>query len=151
MQYQLNKPGVLRESFEGEDVIINLDTGVYFLLDSVGSTVFALLETGLMRADILTCCANHYDGVSEAQVSEIDSLIEELVAEGIVVPTSGEGEINRTAIDTENIFSKREKVYVSPVLHRFTDMQELLLLDPVHEVDERGWPHASKDLDKHDS
>jgi hypothetical protein len=26
-------------------------------------------------------------------------------------------------------------------LQKFTDMQELLLLDPIHEVDERGWPH----------
>jgi hypothetical protein len=27
------------------------------------------------------------------------------------------------------------------VLERYTDMQELLLLDPIHDVDESGWPH----------
>jgi hypothetical protein len=26
------------------------------------------------------------------------------------------------------------------VLERYTDMQELLLLDPIHDVDQTGWP-----------
>jgi hypothetical protein len=30
-----------------------------------------------------------------------------------------------------------------PVLESFTDLEELMLLDPVHDVDERGWPHAT--------
>jgi hypothetical protein len=29
----------------------------------------------------------------------------------------------------------------TPRLEKFTDMQDLILLDPVHEVDARGWPH----------
>ncbi len=29
-----------------------------------------------------------------------------------------------------------------PALQKFTDLQDLLMLDPIHEVDERGWPHA---------
>jgi hypothetical protein len=27
------------------------------------------------------------------------------------------------------------------VLHKFTDMQDLLLVDPVHDVGDAGWPH----------
>jgi hypothetical protein len=30
-----------------------------------------------------------------------------------------------------------------PPISKFTDMQDIILLDPVHEVDARGWPHAS--------
>ena len=29
-----------------------------------------------------------------------------------------------------------------PVLEKYTDMQELLLLDPIHDVEEAGWPKA---------
>jgi hypothetical protein len=29
-----------------------------------------------------------------------------------------------------------------PVLEKFEDMQDLILLDPVFEVDEAGWPSA---------
>jgi hypothetical protein len=28
-------------------------------------------------------------------------------------------------------------------LHKYTDMEELLLLDPIHDVDETGWPNKS--------
>jgi hypothetical protein len=27
-----------------------------------------------------------------------------------------------------------------PLLNKYSDMQELLLLDPIHDVDEAGWP-----------
>jgi len=32
-----------------------------------------------------------------------------------------------------------------PVLTTFSDMQELLWLDPIHEVDDAGWPIARTD------
>ena len=32
--------------------------------------------------------------------------------------------------------------FVAPELKRYADMQDLLLLDPVHDVDEKGWPNA---------
>ena len=31
--------------------------------------------------------------------------------------------------------------YEPPQLEKYTDMQDLVLLDPVHEVDATGWPH----------
>lgn len=34
--------------------------------------------------------------------------------------------------------------YFAPKLDIYTDMQELLLLDPVHDVDETGWPAQRK-------
>ena len=34
--------------------------------------------------------------------------------------------------------------YVSPGVDKYTDMQELILLDPVHEVDAIGWPAPAK-------
>ncbi len=33
--------------------------------------------------------------------------------------------------------------YEEPKLGKHTDMQELLLLDPVHEVGETGWPNPA--------
>ena len=30
--------------------------------------------------------------------------------------------------------------YSPPVLNSYTDMEELLLLDPIHDVDQAGWP-----------
>jgi hypothetical protein len=38
-----------------------------------------------------------------------------------------------------------ELPFVAPVLDKYTDMQELLLLDPIHEVDASGWPKLPDD------
>ena len=38
--------------------------------------------------------------------------------------------------------ASEKRPYVPPQIERFTDMQELLLLDPIHEVDDTGWPHT---------
>ena len=36
--------------------------------------------------------------------------------------------------------------FVAPALHVYTDMQEFMLVDPLHDVDEvAGWPHAKTD------
>ena len=35
--------------------------------------------------------------------------------------------------------------FEAPILHKYTDMQDLLLLDPIHEVDEAGWPSVKPD------
>jgi hypothetical protein len=29
------------------------------------------------------------------------------------------------------------------VLEKFTDMHDLLLMDPIHEVSDAGWPHRN--------
>ena len=39
--------------------------------------------------------------------------------------------------------ARPEIVGLTADLGKYTDMQELLLLDPVHEVDEAGWPNRA--------
>ncbi len=56
-----------------------------------------------------------------------------------------EVKIIKIALETEKKsieFNSKEILvpYTSPVLETFSDMQEILLLDPVHDVDKAGWP-----------
>ena len=41
-----------------------------------------------------------------------------------------------------NPSTTNQKEYEPPVIECYPDMQELLLLDPIHEVDETGWPRS---------
>lgn len=67
------------------------------------------------------------------------SFLEELEREGLIAPLQHEESppvgAPTTAVSTRATFRV-------PVLQKFTDMQELILLDPVHEIQEdRGQPH----------
>jgi len=59
-----------------------------------------------------------------------------LIKEGLVAPADDEDDI--TAIRPRPIGA--ENAFSAPLLEKYSDMQELLLLDPIHEVGERGWP-----------
>ena len=51
------------------------------------------------------------------------------------------------ASSIENAFAEAgpaPESYEAPAVHKYTDMENLLLLDPIHEVEEEaGWPHAA--------
>jgi hypothetical protein len=38
--------------------------------------------------------------------------------------------------------------FVAPSLQAFNDLEGLLLLDPIHEVDDEGWPSVRDPLEK---
>jgi hypothetical protein len=65
----------------------------------------------------------------------VAGLVEQLLAEGLVVEDAD-------APVGASPPAPPADALEPPALEKFTDMQDLILLDPVHEVDERGWPHA---------
>jgi hypothetical protein len=68
--------------------------------------------------------------------SELGRFLGDLVTEGLLVPAAG-----HAAPALGEPEPGRPK-FTPPVLGKYTDMQELLLQDPVHEVDAAaGWPH----------
>jgi len=72
----------------------------------------------------------------------VKKLLDDFVAAELVVADgNGTGTVTRPASQGVG-----ERVpFVSPSFTTFTDMQDIILLDPVHEVDTQGWPHASAD------
>ena len=70
----------------------------------------------------------------------VSGLLEELTTASLIVPapetnSNGAGPAANGAGP-----AKPQAQYAAPKLSTYTDMQELLLLDPIHEVDESGWP-----------
>jgi|SRR5918993_1840661 hypothetical protein len=136
MRYRVNSPQVINETIDGEAIMINLATGSYYSLDRVGCDVWALLEASLPVDDIVAQLGRQYDGAEEDIRRGVEELLERLSAEELVVP-SGDGDWVGAPPPTPS----RQAPFRAPRLEKFTDMQDLILLDPVHEVDSRGWPH----------
>ena len=129
----VNSGQVINEVIDGEAVIINLGTGDYFSLRGSGAAVWSALEQQASIDDIVT--ALERVGMPDARL-HVTTLVEQLLAEGLVVPVD-DVPATPTMVDLPVTLD-----LTPPSLEKFTDMQDLILLDPVHEVDERGWPHA---------
>ena len=133
MNIRPNTPDVIHESFDNETVIVNLRIGVYFSLNEAGLPLWEQIRAGTTEKQLSDFWQKtHGVGEIEAQ-AVIRAFLEELYGEQLV------------AIETPPPAGPVEPLLVTtprPVLQKFTDLQDLLLLDPIHDVDERGWPHA---------
>ena len=138
-RFRINTPTVTHETIDGEAVIINLDSGNYYSLIESGAMIWALLERGASASEVQNLVQQTYQG----NAADIDHGVQELLAqlqqENLVVPVDGAPAVDLTEVlSSQNGHEK--PVFNAPALNKFSDMQELLLLDPIHDVDEAGWP-----------
>ena len=127
-------PDVVHETIDGEAILINLATGTYFSLEGSGAEVWALFVAGSSVDEGAAALAAAH-GADEAAVrAEVTRLANELIGHGLVGGEVAEAPVGGGALGT----------FVAPALGVFTDMEEFLLVDPIHEVEpEKGWPHVA--------
>lgn len=125
--YIINSPHVISEIASGETVIINLETGSYYNLNEHASTLWALITEGVeVQALKKSICSNAEE---EAQLTHFFT---HLAEQALIKETDSP----KSTIADEIKVNTNELV-----VETFTDMQELLGLDPIHEVEEEaGWP-----------
>ena len=146
--YRIDSRHVVHETFDGETVLVNLDSGIYYSLDGVGVDVWMLIDGGNSFEGVIEWIANRYDGERGEMERALHQLINDLRDEDlIVIDETGRSEniVDRGACGKVGP-GEQLKNFVPPVLRKYTDMQDLLLLDPIHDVDEAGWPSPKDDL-----
>lgn len=128
---RINAPAVSHQSIDGEVVVINLETGIYYSLLALGACVWERFAAGVPEEEIAAEVSAYYaDSEAAGAVRTLFASLreEQLITDGATARADGPQ-------------APLPEVFAVPVLERFSDMQELLLLDPIHEVDQVGWPH----------
>jgi hypothetical protein len=132
-----NRNYVVYETIDGETILIHLGTGTYYSLDGVGSEVWEMLAPGTTRESLTAAGRQRYEGDRASIEMGLSGLVDELLREELLVEFEA---------DTDALASRLpagQVPFTVPVLQVYTDMQEFMLVDPIHEVDESaGWPHA---------
>ena len=149
---RINRPIVVDEVFDDEVVIIHFDTGNYYSLDSVGTEIWGLIESGRSVAEIVESLALRYEDSDGAMEDAVTRFVVELQEEDLVAPSiSGDlGSLRQPEKRVESERTGSGRHFRAPSMSRYTDMQDLLLLDPIHEVDEDGWPSVKPDSSDED-
>ena len=130
------QPKVLRECFEDEVVIINLENGNYYSLNGTGSEIWRELESGGSAEAVAAAFVARYESPETAIREGVESFLRDLEEQGLVTGTesvAGDAPAIQPPVESKAAFEL-------PELAVFSDMQDLLLLDPIHDVDESGWP-----------
>jgi coenzyme PQQ synthesis protein D (PqqD) len=149
----LRAPHVIHEAIDGEVIVINLSTGAYYSLRGSAAEAWELIQRpdGIDTSQLIAVLATRYEASPEELSAAFDPFVAELGREGLVERSEGAGEsVAPDPAAARGNGHQDSLAFEAPKLEKFTDMQDLVLLDPVHEVDDVGWPAARPDAAKGD-
>ncbi len=133
--YAINRQDVVDEVIDGEAILINLKTGSYYSLEGSACAIWARLQRGPLTTETLArfvARAAAQDG--DDPVAEAIRFVEGLGAEGLV-DVSDEAPAPDPVEDADIALDP-----APPKLSKYSDMEALLLIDPIHDVTPGGWP-----------
>lgn len=137
--------GVAADILDDEVVIVNLTTGHYFSTDGAGCEVWKLLAAGVPVGEVADTLRGRYSDGLEDIDGYVDHIVGKVLDMGLMVVDDGSDPTSTTTPDATDVLgpAAEGRTFVPTMFLGFDDMESLLLLDPVHEVDDKGWPHAA--------
>lgn len=136
-------PHVAWEAFDGEVIIVNLNIGLYHALNESAGFIWSKIADGTAFEAIFEEVAREYDvseDVARSMVEVVIAEIESVELADVIRPTP-----DRVALPV----TKEQPTtasFVWPAIETYRDMRQALVLDPIHEVDESGWPNPKPEL-----
>jgi hypothetical protein len=134
-RYRIDEPSILAEEISGEVLAIDNRTGCYMSITGSGVPIWNLIAVGHTPAEATEALAARFSGDLESMRAAVLAFVDRLVETGLVVVADRP----RPDAMTMESFDDVEP-FTAPVLDVYTDMEELLLFDPIHDVTEQGWP-----------
>jgi hypothetical protein len=140
-KYQIDRSRIIFEQFEDETVLVNTETGYYYSLSNTGSEILKLLEDGCSVAELPTILFGG-STADDQRPATVEGFVERLAEESIITARASDAPSQSDEEQRAPVYAAGVD-FVPPVLERFDEVRDLLLIDPIHQVDqEYGWPKA---------
>ena len=131
--YALNESKMFMDIEDGVAIIINSETGIYYGFNAFGTSVLEVLSQGADTEDVLSNVLSFPNAIADLK-DKFFAFVNELTENEILV----EGPSQSVEIALSAAVALNDEFELSVQL--YTDAQEMLLADPIHEVkEEMGW------------
>lgn len=141
--YRVNSPRVIFENIDGELILVHMEKGAYFTTDEVGALLWDLIEARATVGEMVGVLRAEYEADPPEIEAALASFLARLIEEDLVsleTPAADRTPPSRTAVAARRPFR-------APALQSYRDMQDMLALDPIHDVEAAGWPVPKADDD----
>jgi len=133
--YVPNAPAVVSETISGETIIMHHGTGHYFDTVGAGTALWEAIAGGGATAAMLTAVlaarrGATADGARAAALGFVATLEQHDLVRALPAPAGMAAAVPGGSAEP----------FEAPVLGVHTDLADMLLLDPIHDVGEAGWP-----------
>ncbi|MBN1623158.1 MAG: PqqD family protein [Clostridia bacterium] len=134
--YAFNEKKAFCDDVDGQLIVLNFDTGAYYSFNSLASVVFRDLIAGYEKNEIIQALEQFAPAAEVAQ--QLGILIDKLLEKELIVSLA-ESQAPKEAMSfyNESLLEDGFSLHID----EFMDVADLLLMDPIHEVDpDVGWP-----------
>jgi hypothetical protein len=129
---------VITDDMDGEIIILNTESGKYFSTEKTGAIIWEMFSNGYTIDEVINALSNLFSSQEEEIKKDINVFLSQVITEGLLKVS--EIEKPNTSIELSHF-----NEYKTPKMIAYSDMEKLLLMDPVHEVENMGWPNIKKD------
>lgn len=131
---------VRHERLDDEVIAIDLESGAYFALDDVAADCWSILAAGGTVDAAVDATVAGFGVSPDTARKDVERFVNDLLRVRLLAP------IDQPPVAVVRPrAAKPTREYRAPTIERFDDLEELLVLDPIHEVDEAGWPVTRAD------
>lgn len=130
--YAVRTPSVVSEIIDGEAIIMDMSSGLYFSGGGTACLIWQAILDGLSHDQILANAMAAYPDDPQAP-REIEEFLADAQSRGLISRRP-------STSDQPHQSGAWSGAWRTPQLTSHEDMQDLIQLDPIHDVDEVGWP-----------
>jgi coenzyme PQQ synthesis protein D (PqqD) len=152
-RFVIDHAAVASDIIDGEAIILHHTSGDYFSADGTGALIWKWICEAKSREEILGALEGSFPGASGEIAVALDAFLADLLKHELMAEVKPDGEMtngttspgkaNSLVADSALTLhlAKIAGRFSPPVLHVYSDMRDVLLVDPIHEVEEAaGWP-----------
>lgn len=136
--YTIDANQLMYENIDSEIIIIHIETGNYHSLRFVATDIWQMLEAQYTTQQIVDTVTAIYPEQKDNIVEEVSSMLQMLADANIIQKSD-----TTTPATTTLSIAKQPDGYTTPEVETYTDFQGLLLVDPIHDVAQEGWPNVA--------
>jgi hypothetical protein len=135
--YKINESKAISETIDGETIIINLETGYYYSVNKTATVIWNEIQKSNPVKNISQLILNHYEVDTDTAEKSIAEIIGLFLKDDLIL----ELDSNVSPDVKEQETGAMKQKFIIPKIERYDDMARALISDPVHDVNEEGWPN----------
>lgn len=140
MEYRLRPDNVSLERLDGEIVAIDFVSGKYGSFQGPSADILWLVQAGVPRARWWELISSSFDPTPNKELvdAEVDSFLASMSELGLIQPA------DTLAGVVESLPNDYVRAgWTTPVFAIEDDLVDLLLIDPIHDTSDDGWPETA--------
>jgi hypothetical protein len=124
-RFRINDELTAAKVFDDEAIVINVVSGRYYDLEGAGAVAWGLITAGASADEVADALVARFEVDPETARRDVDALLEQLLSEELLLPAR-----DASAPGPPDSPAAGRTPYTPPALATYTDMEDLLTVDP---------------------